>query len=60
MKLKFVGKDGSMGLTHGNIYDVQITATHKNIWVFWDSNGCPYSSPQNLAKNWEALKGGAE
>lgn len=53
MLLKFIGKDGSMGLVYGNTYDVQITSNSHSILVKWDScKSCPYSSPLSFAKNW--------
>ena len=53
MKLKFIGTDGSMGLKHGQVYDVYIYTKRGKIIVAWDPNHwCPYSSPQALAENW--------
>lgn len=53
MKLKFIGTDGSMGLKHGQIYDVYIYTKRGKIIVAWGPNHwCPYSSPQALAENW--------
>lgn len=58
MILKFIGKDGSMGLKHGKNYSVLVKSNEKFICVYWtDKYGkqvvCPYSSPQTLALNWE-------
>ena len=58
MYLKFIGEDGSMGLSHGRIYDVQVKTKNNYIWVIipnilFDVWKCPYSSPQSFAKNWE-------
>ena len=59
MLLRFIGKDGSMGLKHGRNYKVIIgtSSDNKHITVKWQSeNGlcvCPYSSPQSFASNWE-------
>lgn len=60
MKLKFIGKDGSMGLLAGKVYDVYIRTedTHNKIVALIDRGGwfgkfyCPYDSPQAFAKNW--------
>lgn len=53
IKLKFIGKDGSMGLKHGTVYKVYIYTKCGKIIVSWDPNhSCPYSSPQALAENW--------
>jgi hypothetical protein len=52
MYLKFVGKDGSMGLTHGKVYNVKIESDRRYIWVYWGDKRCPYSSPQSFADNW--------
>lgn len=62
MLLRFIGKDGSMGLRHGRVYDVAIKAvmgSYGFIEVGWKTRGwrtewCPYSSPAALAKNWES------
>lgn len=52
--LRFIGKNGSMGLIHGEIYKVKIVSNNQHIWVYWNSGSCPYYSPQDLANNWEA------
>lgn len=53
MKLKFIGKDGSMGLRHGNVYNVTIFTDNGYILVrLGPHRYCPYSSPQALAANW--------
>ena len=59
MILKFIGKDGSMGLKHGKNYMVSIHTSldGKYICVQWQGKDkpcvCPYSSPQSFAANWE-------
>lgn len=63
MKLKFIGADGSMGLRHGEVYDVEIKTGGEFIRVlipgfrFAENHlgtwSCPYSSPTTLAANWE-------
>ena len=63
MRLRFIGANGSMGLTNGEVYDVQIRSKSNYIWVMipnfefrektfgiWK---CPYSTPENFATNWE-------
>jgi hypothetical protein len=57
MKLKFIGKDGSMGFKHGKVYDVRLTSNTIWIWVHTDVGlYCPYSSPQAFADNWASVK----
>lgn len=53
MRLKFIGTDGSMGLTHGKTYTVQIYSAGGYIYVDWGMNRCPYGSPQDVADNWK-------
>lgn len=58
MILRFIGKDGSLGLRHGKRYVVSIKTWCGYICVYWtDEYGrirkCPYSSPQSFADNWE-------
>lgn len=56
MLLKFIGADGSMGLTKNRVYLVETYSSHGCIWVEWGPGyRCPYSSPKALAANWEAL-----
>lgn len=63
MFLRFIGANGSMGLTYGEVYEVRIKTKNDYIWVIipmfqfrdkvfgkWE---CPYSSPQSFAANWE-------
>ena len=54
MYLKFTGKNGSMGLVHGRVYDVTIKNERGFIMVHVEFCGpyCPYSSPQSFAENW--------
>lgn len=53
MHLRFVGANGSMGLKHGNVYNVDVNTDGKYVWVDWGKNKCPYSSFENFASNWE-------
>lgn len=55
MCLKFIGKNGSMGLVFGRVYDVKIVSDSRYIWVKWGNKQCPYSSPQALASNWRTI-----
>lgn len=62
MKLKFIGKDGSCGLRHGEVYEVGIYClpSEKSIRVIWivgdRMKTCPYSSHAAFAENWEHVK----
>ena len=56
MKMKFIGKDGSMGFRHGCVYDIVVTITDsKNISLRCDELKvrCPYGSMNAFLKNWE-------
>lgn len=53
MFCKFVGKDGSMGLKHGRVYDCILTEKHGYYWMIWDEGECPYYTMQSLRRNWE-------
>lgn len=56
MQLKFIGKDGSMGLKHGYVYDVRIRSSETLIWVdILNYCSCPYSWPQTFAENWSKV-----
>ena len=64
MKLRFIGKDGSMNLKHGRVYEiVRIITVANYIYVMWkDGPGvstrcCPYSSLSALCANWSDMKG---
>lgn len=60
-KFKFIGKDGSMGYSHGKVYrgSVTVFANGKTIFVpgVFPFNlykiTIPYSSPIMFEKNWE-------
>lgn len=58
MNLKFIGTDGSIGLKHGEVYDVSISClfSYDKIIVKWHEHNifheCPYSSPAAFAANW--------
>lgn len=54
----FLGKDGSMGLRHGTIYDIKIYSYGGYLCVDWGGKtACPYSSIRALSENWELAKG---
>lgn len=64
MKLRFIGKDGSMNLKHGRVYEIiDISApTFTNyIKIMWKDGerlrSCPYSSLSALCANWSDVKG---
>lgn len=57
MYMKFIGKDGSMGLKHGRFYNTKNFSKNGLIFVQWVNNFhgikcCPYKSPQSFAANW--------
>lgn len=53
MFLKYIGNNGSMGLTNGETYKVDVISKDHFIWVQWGfCKVCPYDSPENFAKNW--------
>lgn len=62
MRLRFIGTDGSMGLTSGVIYEVQVMSKGNYIWVIipnfefrekvFGTWRCPYSSPRSFSVNW--------
>lgn len=63
MRLRFIGMNGSMGLTSGVIYEVQVKSKGNYIWVIipnfefrekvFGTWRCPYSSPRSFSANWE-------
>ena len=56
IKLRFIGKDKSMGLRKGNIYNVHLSSESNYIWVQWNNGICPYTSPKSFSMNWEEVK----
>lgn len=62
MFLRFIGKDGSMGLKHGQVYHCQVHTYDGCICVYWAekpsamTNVCPYSSLRSLTANWETVE----
>lgn len=62
MKLKFIGKNGSMGLIHGKVYNVDLFVNGKYFCVRWRTSiwkpakVCPYGSVSKFAENWEHPK----
>ena len=57
MLLRFIGQDGSMGLKHGEVYNVGLHSDTRFIWVHVRKSQihqikCPYDTPQAFAKNW--------
>lgn len=56
MLMKFIGKDGSMGLKHGKVYSVRIESRYPYFWVRWGvGKACPYDSMYGLRANWEEV-----
>ena len=61
MLLRFIGKDGSMGLMKGQVYNTKVFSRGNAIFVSWvipgknKTRACAYNSPSALAKNWEAI-----
>lgn len=65
IELRFIGKDGSMGLTNGTVYTTTVSYGGGCIWVRWKWNKwewptsdraadcCPYASIAALGHNWE-------
>ena len=56
MDCMFIGKDGSMGLKSGDVYHIRTSISGGLLWVYWNGNGCPYSSLENFLKNWKVVK----
>lgn len=54
-KLRFIGKDGSMGLVKNRVYLVDLSIGRRYIWVKWTGNACPYSNFKKLLENWEEV-----
>lgn len=57
MKAVFIGEDGSMGLTNGQVYDVCMNINHHSEEVLVFSNHayrfvCPYSNLNAFFNNW--------
>ena len=65
MKLRFIGKDGSMGLANGKVYTCDIKSIGDIVYVDWystfmdemflDQGFCPYSSLAKALENWEEV-----
>lgn len=57
MRLKFIGKDGSLGLTHGEYYKVSLYTANRMLVAyihtgFLFDTCCPYETLNAFAKNW--------
>lgn len=57
MKMKFIGEHGSMGLSTGMIYDVEILLNEdtRRIVLSWGRGKCPYASWEAVARNWQSV-----
>lgn len=70
MEAKFIGSNGSMGLRHGQTYNITITKDSNYTWVTWKPKSivliawqllagipcrCPYHNEQTLRKNWDII-----
>ena len=53
MKFKFIGKDGSMGLKKGTVYEIKTFIRHNLLWATWNDNSCPYKNVETFLVNWE-------
>lgn len=58
MWLRFIGEDGTFGLTHGTTYYCSITSMSGYLWVKWNNSGannpsCPYKTFKELLSEWE-------
>lgn len=61
--LRFIGKDGSMGLKHGKTYRCKVYTYEGLICVSWKRKWlademCPYRSLEALTDNWETVEYG--
>lgn len=56
--MRFIGRDGSMGLTKNEIYNCYIHSECGYIYVSWTDGckSCPYSSIKALDQNWEVVR----
>mgnify|MGYP006993708715 CR=1 FL=1 len=70
MEARFIGSDGSMGLSYGKIYNITITKDARYVWVNWESkeigktilqllggtpSRCPYRNEQTFHENWDII-----
>lgn len=62
MLARFIGADGSMGLIHGNTYNIKVLAMSSNYAINLEIDTslhnrgriyCPYDSLEALIKNWQ-------
>lgn len=56
MNLRFIGENGSMGVTHGQVYKVEIYVQYGHVVVRWLGGLCPYSSLRSFMDNWEDIR----
>lgn len=69
MFARFIGEDGSMGLVHGNVYEIVLYDFKEKAVVLWVyekisksgipvyyKGACTYSDFKKLAENWEIVR----
>ena len=61
MYLKFIGRDGSMGLRYGSNYKINLYTHGNRLIAYIHINSiltitCPYDTLIGFAKNWEVVK----
>ena len=52
MRLRFIGKNGSMGLTFGRIYRLKIEPWKNGVRAVSGGISCPYESDKAFWENW--------
>ncbi len=58
LPMKFIGRNGSMGLITGRIYRVVIYTNGRYIYARWGDGPCdvcPYETITSLNNNWEVI-----
>lgn len=56
--MRFIGRDGSMGLRKNETYLCSIFSSDGYIYVAWrdGKSACPYWSIKSLGENWEVVR----
>ena len=55
IKARFIGKDGSMGLKKGDVYEIRTSIQYGLLWVIWNENSCPYRNLESFLRNWKLI-----